>query len=88
MYVAQSVRLIDEFEATLIKLGVENIIKIHSETTSNVVTDVMNVLRDPPDMAVVLISHSAFFRIPYFPDRSDWQIFFDERSRDRHVSPS
>ena len=47
MYVAQSVRLIDEFEATLIKLGVKDIIKIHSETSSNVVKDVVDVLERP-----------------------------------------
>jgi hypothetical protein len=55
------------------------ITKIHSGTCDNVHASVMKHLKNlTPFSEVLLITHQTFLTLPYFPNKKEWIVVFDE----------
>ncbi len=79
VYVAPTVRLLKEIEERLQQHGVPTDL-ITNETHTFVLQSIVEYLKGTRGGIgrVLLITHQAYFQLPYFYRREDWQVIIDE----------
>lgn len=90
LYVAPSKQLIGQIRVQLEALGVKmKVITSDSHPSEVVRAIVRHMLRFTQGGEVLLISHSAYTGLPYFPRHAGWQVIIDEVPQlDNYYTPS
>jgi hypothetical protein len=78
IYAAPTVDKANEFEADLRSKGVTKIRNINSHKTNHVTGELLNYLKSPEEGCVLITTHEALKRLPFFPDKKNTLTFLDE----------
>lgn len=80
LYVTPTTKLLREIEGRLREWNFEPVVMTHETHPKGVVRAIVEKLSNTDEHAghVILITHKAYFQIPYFHRRENWQIFIDE----------